>query len=101
MHVAAAEERLMALATRSRTGLGRSPWATQRRTRLGIDWRASDWILIGATVGIAALGLVMVYSTTRTWSDDPYYFLKRQGLAYAARCRGVPRDPAHRLPEVA
>jgi rod shape determining protein RodA len=74
----------MALATRSRTGLGRSPWATQRRTRLDIDWRAQDWLLIGATIGIAALGLVMVYSTTRHLvSSDPYYYLKRQGFAYA------------------
>jgi rod shape determining protein RodA len=74
----------MAIVTRSRPGLGRSPWATQRRSRLDIDWRAQDWLLIGATIGIAALGLVMVYSTTRHLvSSDPYYYLKRQGVAYA------------------
>jgi rod shape determining protein RodA len=74
----------MALATRTRGGLGRSPWATQRRTRLDIDWRAQDWILISATIAIAALGLVMVYSTTRHLvASDPYYYLKRQGVAYA------------------
>jgi rod shape determining protein RodA len=74
----------MAIVTRSRPGLGRSPWATQRRSRLDIDWRAQDWLLIGATIGIAALGLVMVYSTTRHLvSGDPYYYLKRQGVAYA------------------
>jgi rod shape determining protein RodA len=73
----------MALTTRTRGGLGRSPWATQRRTRLDIDWRAQDWILISATVAIAALGLVMVYSTTRHLvSSDPYYYLKRQAAAY-------------------
>jgi rod shape determining protein RodA len=74
----------MALATRSRSGLGRNPWASPRQSRLGIDWGSQDWILIGATVAIAALGLVMVYSTTRHLvSSDPYYYLKRQGIAYA------------------
>ena len=74
----------MALATRSRAGLGRNPWAAPRRSRLGIDWRSQDWSLIGATVAIAALGLVMVYSTTRHLvSSDPYYYLKRQGVAYS------------------
>jgi rod shape determining protein RodA len=61
-----------------------SPWAAPRqRGRLDIDWRAQDWLLIAATAGIAALGLVMVYSTTRHLvSSDPYYYLKRQIVAY-------------------
>src|SRR5581483_3596829 len=80
---ARAEERLMALATRSRVGLRRSPWAAPRRGRLDIDWRAQDWLLIGATAAIAALGLVMVYSTTRHLvASDPYYYLKRQVFSY-------------------
>ncbi len=73
----------MAIATRSRISLRRSPWAQPRRGRLDIDWRGQDWILIGATVAIAALGLVMVYSASRHLvSSDPYYFLKRQAFAY-------------------
>jgi rod shape determining protein RodA len=74
----------MALATPSRGRLGRNnPWASPRESRLGIDWAAQDWILIGATVAIAALGMVMVYSTTRHLvSSDPYYYVKRQGVAY-------------------
>jgi rod shape determining protein RodA len=75
----------MALTTRTRSrGLGgRSPWASPRESRLGIDWGAQDWVLIGATAAIAALGLIMVYSTTRHLvSSDPYYYLKRQGVAY-------------------
>jgi rod shape determining protein RodA len=61
-----------------------SPWAAPRqRGRLDIDWRAQDWLLIAATAGIAALGMVMVYSTTRHLvSSDPYYYLKRQIVAY-------------------
>jgi rod shape determining protein RodA len=61
-----------------------SPWAAPRqRGRLDIDWRAQDWLLIAATAGIAAIGMVMVYSTTRHLvSSDPYYYLKRQIVAY-------------------
>ncbi len=40
-----------------------------------------DWILVGATVALAILGVVMVYSATRGPDDDPTtYFLQRQGL---------------------
>ncbi len=74
----------MAIATRSRQTFGRrNPWASPRESRLGIDWRAQDWILIGATAAISVLGLVMVYSTTRHLvSSDPYYHLKRQATAF-------------------
>jgi rod shape determining protein RodA len=43
--------------------------------------RHFDWLLVGATLGITALGLVMIYSTThRRVAGDPFYFVKRQGL---------------------
>ncbi|MEJ2208313.1 MAG: FtsW/RodA/SpoVE family cell cycle protein [Anaerolineae bacterium] len=43
---------------------------------------APDWTLLGATAGLIALGLMMVYSSTsdlgyREWGD-PAYFFKRQ-----------------------
>jgi rod shape determining protein RodA len=41
-----------------------------------------DWMLIGAVIGIALLGMVMIYSTTRNLiDDDPLYFVKRQSIA--------------------
>ena len=43
--------------------------------------RHFDWLLVGASLAIAALGLVMIYSTThQRIPGDPYYFVKRQGL---------------------
>jgi rod shape determining protein RodA len=49
-----------------------------------IDWRELDWVMIGAFLAICALGLVMVYSSTRHLvSSDPYYFVKRQAFALA------------------
>lgn len=40
-----------------------------------------DWILVGATLAVAALGVVMVYSATRGTGGDPTtYFLQRQAL---------------------
>ncbi len=43
--------------------------------------RHFDWLLVGASLGITALGLLMIYSTTHERiPSDPYYFVKRQGL---------------------
>jgi rod shape determining protein RodA len=43
--------------------------------------RHFDWLLVGAALGITALGLAMIYSTTHDRiPGDPFYFVKRQGL---------------------
>jgi len=43
--------------------------------------RHFDWLLVGASFGIAAIGLLMIYSTTHLRiPGDPYYFVKRQAL---------------------
>jgi rod shape determining protein RodA len=47
----------------------------------GINWRDLDWVMLGAAIAIAVLGLAMVYSATRNLVDDPYYFMKRQAAA--------------------
>ncbi len=51
----------------------------QRRQVFGVDV-----VLIGATLLVAAIGVVMVYTATRgvllTQGVDPHYFLKRQGV---------------------
>ena len=62
---------------------GRSRWGTPSasRARLGVDWRELDWVLLGAVIMITALGLVMVYSSTRNLVGDPYYFVKRQAVS--------------------
>jgi len=40
-----------------------------------------DWILVTATLAVAALGIVMVYSATKGTEDSPTtYFLQRQAL---------------------
>ncbi len=62
-------------------GRTRSRWAAPSTSRLGVDWRELDWIMLGAVALITALGLVMVYSSTRNLADDPYYFVKRQATA--------------------
>jgi rod shape determining protein RodA len=63
--------------------IGRMRWATPSRSRLGVDWRELDWILLVAVALISALGLVMVYSASRRLVDDPYYFVKRQAISLA------------------
>ena len=61
---------------------GRSArWGTGAQSRLGVDWRELDWIMLGAVILITALGLVMVYSSTRNLVGDPYYFVKRQAMS--------------------
>jgi rod shape determining protein RodA len=43
--------------------------------------RHFDWMLVGASLAITAVGLVMIYSTTHNRiPSDPYYFVKRQAL---------------------
>ncbi len=43
--------------------------------------RHFDWLLVGASLAITALGLLMIYSTThQRIPGDPYYFVKRQAL---------------------
>jgi rod shape determining protein RodA len=43
--------------------------------------RHFDWLLVGASLAIAAIGLLMIYSTThQRIPGDPYYYVKRQAL---------------------
>jgi len=64
---------------------GASPRALSRSrstsTWGGVHWRDLDWVMLGAAIAIAVLGLAMVYSATRNLVGDPYYFVKRQGAA--------------------
>ena len=51
--------------------------------------RHFDWLLVGASLGITAIGMLMIYSTThQRIPGDPYYYVKRQslffGLGFAA-----------------
>jgi len=77
-----------ATAIRSRSMQGRPMRAAgfgpqQRRPAFSADTVGGlDWLLIGAVIGIAMLGMVMIYSTTRNLiEDDPLYFVKRQSIA--------------------
>ncbi len=56
-----------------------------KRTILDSEMLASlDWIMIGAVLALAAIGMVMIYSSSNAKiPDDPFYFVKRQGLALA------------------
>jgi len=40
-----------------------------------------DWILIGACIALALIGLLMIYSASRNIVDDEYYFVTRQSVA--------------------
>jgi len=74
----------MAISTPPRSlNRGRSRWDASSQSRLGVDWRELDWIMLGAVMLITALGLAMVYSATRNLVDDPYYFVKRQVMSLA------------------
>jgi rod shape determining protein RodA len=55
----------------------------RRRTILVRELAARvDWILLGACALIALLGIVMIYSASRSIVEgDPYYFVKRQTVA--------------------
>ena len=54
-----------------------------KRTLLDADIAMRlDWVLLGACALIAIIGLVMIYSSTRSKVDgDPFYFVKRQAIA--------------------
>ena len=69
----------MALASPPRSITRSRPSST--RTWGGVSWRDLDWIMLGAAILIAVIGLAMVYSATRNLVDDPYYFVKRQAAA--------------------
>ncbi len=71
----------MALSPPRSLGRIRSRAGAPTTSRLGVDWRDLDWVMLGAVGGIITLGLVMVYSTTRNLVDNPYYFVTRQAVA--------------------
>lgn len=71
----------MALSPPRSLGRIRSLAGAPTSSRLGVDWRDLDWVMLGAVGGIITLGLVMVYSTTRNLVDNPYYFVTRQAVA--------------------
>jgi rod shape determining protein RodA len=56
-------------------------------------WRHTDLTLLLSTLGISALGLLMVYSSTRQKQDtaglDPAFFLKRQAVYLALGLVGM------------
>lgn len=67
-----------------RRALGRA--LGTRRSHFDTSWlRDLDPLLIGATLAIAALGLLMIYSSSRerlrVEGVDELYFVKRQGIA--------------------
>ena len=70
--------------TRSRS-MKAAAYAPGRSRRKILDSSARmrlDWILLGACALIALLGLVMIYSASRSIVEgDPFYFVKRQTVA--------------------
>jgi len=73
--------------TAATSSLGAGASARGRSIGLHVPWRKIDMTLVGALVSIAAIGLLMVYSSTRqalaAAGIDPHYYLKRQGLNLA------------------
>lgn len=62
------------------------PVLSDRRARIqSAPVRHVDLVLLGATLAVSALGLLMIYSSTRprtkTSGISPYYFVERQGIA--------------------
>jgi len=60
-------------------------YAPSRRKRAVLDSDVAmrvDWVLIGACVALALLGLAMIYSASRNKVDDEYYFVTRQAIAF-------------------
>ncbi|HEY8498270.1 MAG TPA: rod shape-determining protein RodA [Limnochordales bacterium] len=50
----------------------------------------TDWTLVGVAAGLGLVGLVMVYSATRSWVvGDPTYYLRRQALNLAVGLGGL------------
>jgi rod shape determining protein RodA len=75
----------MAAPVRNRRYLQAQAYARPKRRRVLLDPEfvaRLDWLLIGACAAIAAMGLLMVYSSSRNLvSGDPAYYLKRQLLS--------------------
>jgi rod shape determining protein RodA len=75
----------MALTTRSRRSMRASAYASPRKSRSFFDsevFARLDWILLLAVAMLAAIGLLMIYSSSNAKiPDDPFYFVKRQALA--------------------
>jgi len=75
----------MATRVRDRRYLQAQAYARPTRRRILLDPELVarlDWLLIGACVAIAAMGLLMVYSASRNLvPGDPAYYLKRQLLS--------------------
>jgi rod shape determining protein RodA len=60
---------------------GRSSGLGERSRLEGAPIQHFDFLLVGAALGITAVGLLMIYSTTHLRiPGDPYYFVKRQAL---------------------
>lgn len=50
----------------------------------------TDWVLVAMALGLSLLGLVMVYSATRSWVvGDPAYYLRRQAFNLLAALAGM------------
>jgi rod shape determining protein RodA len=81
----------MATVTRPPTGTP-TRWITKKpssnvRRNPAAPWRHLDVVLLGATIGIAAIGVLMVYAATRgPGGDEPAdtFFLKRQAIFFIA-----------------
>jgi rod shape determining protein RodA len=66
-------------------GAGAGVAGTRRRSLIGgVPWREIDVSLVGALASIGAIGLLMVYASTRTelrqQGIDPAFYLKRQAM---------------------
>jgi rod shape determining protein RodA len=77
----------VAVPVRNRRYLQAQAYARPKRRRVLLDPEfvaRLDWLLIGACAAIVAMGLLMVYSSSRNLvAGDPAYFLKRQLISLA------------------
>jgi rod shape determining protein RodA len=68
-------------------GVGAGTASSRRPLLTGVPWRHIDFSLVVALASIGAIGLLMVYSSTRqslaAAGSDPHYYLKRQALNLA------------------
>jgi rod shape determining protein RodA len=73
---------MSAAPTLARGGLAPARRRSATRADALPEWMMHvDWILVTATLAVAALGIVMVYSATKGTEDSPTtYFLQRQAL---------------------
>ena len=65
----------VAIATRQRPSSRRNRKLTSLSHDPSSPWQHLDWVLIGAVAIIAAVGLLMVFSTSRG-ANPPYYYAK-------------------------